>query len=441
MGSQLRWAAFWLAAAEALSFLVLRLRARSWRRPLDFKRGDFPPHNRPPTELLRKMEEYMSRSKQHFESFLGSWCFGAEVANIQRSDAEELLAWAVFCRRAADLEPEERRLTVEALSRAEAKVGFALAQASRVAPPQGQQASKLRFCAHTWEEDCSYHYFPLALYVAIFLVHSVVDPVVLFFLGFRHHRRAGLSYWLRPGPGRGPAGGEAAAGAWPPWDAVVWLHGLSVGRIFYMNFVLRFRHETLLMVDMPWVAFNPLRTEVPRSADFCKGVAQVLDAHGLGPVCVVGHSYGSFAAAWMRFSPHLRGRLARFVLISGPALGLFLPKTCGTVLYGKPFWFEHNLAHVFLRQFFWYESYLAAEDLPKGSIVALSECDEMIPVEEVVRDCAENGVSFLVLPGLRHGFELFWPRSARRISRFVLERLYKGEPAPAPEPPPSLLAA
>jgi len=64
--------------------------------------------------------------------------------------------------------------------------------------------------------------------------------------------------------------------------------------------------------------------------------------------------------------------------------------------------------------------------------VVLSEHDEMIPVQEVARDCLDHGVGLLVLPGLRHGFELFRPGSRRRIVNFFLGRHKEPEPKQQP---------
>lgn len=120
------------------------------------------------------------------------------------------------------------------------------------------------------------------------------------------------------------------------------------------------------------------------------------------------------------------------VLLAAPALGFLTGKTCRSVLYDKPFWFGSSLAHVCFRQLFVYESFLSAEDLPKGSVVVVSECDEMIPVEEVSFQCKRAGVDLLVLPRLRHGWELFWPSSCRTVVRYLHEKL--SSPVPNNEP-------
>ena len=36
---------------------------------------------------------------------------------------------------------------------------------------------------------------------------------------------------------------------------------LAVGRIFYMMYLMYFSDENLVVVDMPWVAFNPFSSK------------------------------------------------------------------------------------------------------------------------------------------------------------------------------------
>jgi len=290
------------------------------------------------------------------------------------------------------------------LQRVEAKVGL------QWGVPD-DQSSRPRFAAHTWEEDCSYRFFPLIFYLGIFAVHWLIDFPVLLLLGFRRGRAGNIGYWIKPGGKKEEQ---------EPLDAYVFIHGISVGRICYLPFVLAFSHRPVVIIDIHWVTFNPFQCEVPRAEDFCVNMTEIFDAHGLRSVCIMAHSYGSFVTAWMLACPELRGRVARVAFIAAPALWLILPKTNRAVVYDKPIWFEHSLAHVFYRQFFWYEYMLTAEELPSGSVVIVSEHDEMIPVPEVVSDLKEHGVSHMVLEGHRHGFELFWPFSCWRIVKLIL---------------------
>lgn len=107
-------------------------------------------------------------------------------------------------------------------------------------------------------------------------------------------------------------------------------------------------------------------------------------------------------------------------------MSLFNGKTCKIVCYDKPIWFDYCLAHIFFRQFFWHQCVLTAADLPKGSTVVLVEHDELVPVEDVVRDCAEHGVRCHVVPRTTHGFEMLFPLACGRLVQFI--RQGHGEP-------------
>merc|ERR1711972_770600 len=130
--------------------------------------------------------------------------------------------------------------------------------------------------------------------------------------------------------------------------------------------------------------------------------------------------------AWLLFFPRFKGRVTRVVLVSAPALNLFIAKTCKIVCYDKPIWFDYCLAHLFFRQFYWHQCVLTASDLPKGSTVVLVEHDELIPVADVARDCADHDVRCHVIPRTTHAFEILMPLTCARVVQFI--RQSSGDP-------------
>lgn len=206
----------------------------------------------------------------------------------------------------------------------------------------------------------------------------------------------------------------------------MFFHGISPGLIAYLQFLMRFRHQKVILVELHWVTFNPLCTKAPTCDEFCNTVVDLLDANNVNKVCLSGHSYGSFMVAWLLFFPGVAGRISRVVIVSGPALNLFLPKTCKTVCYDKPFWFDYCLAHLFFRQFYWHQCVLTAADLPTGSTVVLVEHDELIPVADVARDCAEHEVRCHIIPRTTHAFEILMPLTCARVVQFI--RQSSGDP-------------
>lgn len=259
----------------------------------------------------------------------------------------------------------------------------------------------------------------------IFGINRLIGAPWLFLLGFRYRREGCVRYWIRDRhcqcARRAPAKRS---------EALLFFHGISIGLVSYFQFLIRFRHETTVLVELPWVTFNPFTTSVPKADDFCNSIVSLLDANQISTACLSSHSYGSFMVGWLLFFPGMAGRVSRVVLVSAPALCLFLPKTCRTVVYDKPHWFEFSLANLFYRNFFWYQSMMTAEDLPTGSVVVLMERDELIPVTDVVKDCEEHGVLCHVIPRLAHGFELFWPLACGKIVRFIRQGTPLGHKVP-----------
>lgn len=194
-----------------------------------------------------------------------------------------------------------------------------------------------------------------------------------------------------------------------------------------MQFLFRFRHETIFCVELPWIALNPLVTAVPNREDFCNDVANLLDSNHVSTVCMASHSYGSFMTSWCLSFPRLSKKISRCVLVSPAAMCIFLPKTCRTVVYEQPFWFEYSLAQVFFRQFHWYDCLITAKDLPKGSLVVLMEKDELIPIADVAEDCIDHGVSYSVISNIGHGFEVLWPIVCAKLVHAIRNKTKLGQ--------------
>lgn len=410
-----------VAVVELLFYVFLWIRWTRWQCPLNFFRGDFPKKARPPADIIKMVEHHMCRSRKDAETFLADWHFGASTKTMSREDVEEFLSWSFFFRRRQELTDDELSLLTKCLARVEKKTG--LSWGSEQAPLSGHSYSAQKFAAHTWETQCSYHHFPLVFYLICFIFKRLIGTPCLLLLGFRYSRQGSLGYWTRHLDCTCVRRSRPQAG---PQEALLFFHGICPGLVTYLQFLMRFRHQTVILFELPWVTFNPLCTTVPSVDDFCNDVADALDAQRIARVCLSGHSYGSFMVAWLLRHPRMAGRVARVVLVSAPALNLFIVKTCKVVCYDKPFWFDYCLAHIFFRQFHWHECVLTAADLPKGSTVVLCEHDELVPIADVVRDCEENGVRCFVIPQHRHAWEIINPIACARVVKFIREG--RGEP-------------
>mmetsp|Transcript_98774 Transcript_98774/g.175873 ORF Transcript_98774/g.175873 Transcript_98774/m.175873 type:complete len:501 (-) Transcript_98774:41-1543(-) len=411
-----------LAVIELLFYVFLRLKSRGWKQPLDILQGDFPASSRTPEDILRMIEEHMSRSRKHAEEFLSLWHFNAPVSQLRRADAEDLLIWSAFTRRRHEISEEELRLVETCLDRVEAKLGLAWSHSS--SEPPGHPASSQKFAAHTWETDCSYNHMPLVVYFMMWAFNRVVGTPCLLLLGFRYRRQGFLGYWVREqdcGCAR-----RARKAENENFEGLVFFHGICPGLVTYLQFLMRFRHQKVVLIELHWVTFNPFNTTVPSQDEFCNAVVDLLDANGVINACLSAHSYGSFMVAWLLRFPRFKDRILRVVIVSGPALSLFTGTTCKTVCYDKPIWFDYCLAHIFFRQFFWHQCVLTAADLPPSSTVVLVEHDELIPVNHVVKDCEDHGVRCHIVPRTQHGFEMVFPVACSRMVQFI--RQGHGEP-------------
>lgn len=404
-----------LVLAEIIFFVILRIMSSRWKRPLDILKGDIPRSHRTPVDILRMVEDHISRSRKDAEDFFSHWHFDTPTSKLRRRDIEDFLIWNAFTRRREEITDEELQLVLATLSRVEQKLDL---KWSVDGQPQGHRHSAHTFAAHTWESNPSYNHCPLLVYMCIFVLKKGVGPILLMILGFRYRTRGILGYWVREKDckcGRNLRRARQDG----PQEALMFFHGISPGLVVYLQFLMRFRHQKVVLIELHWVTLNPFCTSVPTCDEFCNTITDILDENGIAKVCLSAHSYGSFMVAWLLFFPKLSGRISRVVIVSGPALNLFLSKTCKVVCYDKPFWFEYCLAHVFFRQFYWHQCVLTARDLPKGSTVVLVEHDELIPVPDVVRDCEEHGVRCHVIPRTRHAFEIFMPLACAKTVQFI----------------------
>jgi len=399
------------AVAEAVFFVILKVLSRRWQRPLDRVLGDVPEAALTPAEILRMIEDYMSRSLENAESFLATWFFDTPASELPREDVEDLFCWSVYVRRRHEITEEELDVLKESLDRIQEKVGLKFNPDGRA---KGHPASTQKFAAHVWETNCTYHHLPLVYYMIAWFAKRVIGTPVLLLMGFRYRKEGGLPYWIRERDcscGRRRFSGQQ--------EALLFFHGISFGLITYAQFLLRFRHQTVILVELNWVTFNPLCSRVPGVSEFCSDVSNILSKNKLSKVCLSAHSYGSFMVAWLLRNPEFTAHITRVILISSPALNLFIAKTCKIVCYDKPFWFDYTLARLFFRHFFWHQCVLTASSLPKGSTVVLVENDELVPVQDCVRDCCENHVRCHVIPRTTHGGEMIWPLACNSMVQFI----------------------
>ncbi|KAJ9522951.1 hypothetical protein QJQ45_023750 [Haematococcus lacustris] len=205
-----------------------------------------------------------------------------------------------------------------------------------------------------------------------------------------------------PLSGPGAAAAPPAPPAPPPLTPIVFLHGVGVGLLTYLQILLRMRRtaaaraQPLVVLEFPWVGMR-LSHEVPTADQVALAMVHIMDRLGVAKASVVAHSYGSFVAS--RLAQLHGARVDRMVLIDPVCLGMFMPQLLHTFLYASPrrdsLWHwvkdvfmrliarELHVATTFCRRFYWTDVQLEPSQLPPHSLVVVGGQDELLHGEEV----------------------------------------------------------
>lgn len=325
------------------------------------------------------------------------WFGGAPFHDIKRDNALDLIAYGFLYKRRDQLVSEGKGPLLEDMV-------DSLERAWSITFAPGRTPN-LRLHTHLWE-PLRFHYRPLLLYV-IFELLTWLEHAVLLCCGFRGHNALGVKYYsygLTPGSGGGPCSVPAAR------KAVVFLHGVGIGLLPYILFLLR-----VAACNQPVVAFEfkhlsmRLCGDIPRIEDLMSGMIAALDLHDARQVSVVGHSYGTLLAS--RFVQRFPNRVAGLCVIDPVCFCMFSWDLIQNFLYEPPkeasqlvTWFvsrEFHTSASVSRHFFWTMLNLWPEDVPSRTLVVLSDNDQLISVASV-NTMLHNNTEAIVLKHPSH---------------------------------------
>ena len=254
----------------------------------------------------------------HFD-FLSRWFHGAPIASIRRGNLEEWIAWAFFYRDVGTFTPLE-------LTQLSALADYAESLICHSFPP-GHSASvrSIRLSLDPLRATPR----PLIHYAVVTALRGM-GLLAVRALGFRVRRLGPHRYFYRPGaeadtparPARGPAPEAAAAGPDGGVLPIVFVHGLGVGFGLYLGVMAGLpRRAPAYLLEWPSTVMALGAEAGPDPPATARLVQAMLRRDGHEAACVVGHSYGSAAAAWMlrNRDPEVRGLVASVVRPSRPA--------------------------------------------------------------------------------------------------------------------------
>ncbi|KXZ52317.1 hypothetical protein GPECTOR_10g949 [Gonium pectorale] len=374
------------------------------------------PHRPPPSEDPRKVFDRFIRDQPAISKYIdvvdmvSRWHWGVPAAQLTRGNVADLLCYGFFYRSQQQLAAEGMgHLPDQLVSEIEAAWGVKFREGPYTPLPM---------MTHLWEPvRCFYR--PLFFYAGVELL-ILLKHVMMLAAGFRAHMHSGMRYYTYglPAPTAGgaanalrsPGGrGRRQAAATAP---VLFLHGVGLGILPYLNFLLRLSSlgRPVVAVEVRHLSMRAC-WEVPEEDEVVARVFGALQRHGVQQVHVAAHSYGTFMAS--RLVQLHKPTVASLTLLDPVCFVMFSGKLIYNFVYRSPLkgaslltWFiARDMAHSVSvsRRFYWSLLNLWPDQLPDHTMVALSAQDELVPVQEVLTMLeAHPATRVLMHPTHRH---------------------------------------
>eukprot|EP00906_Rhabdomonas_costata_P011283 RCo016008 len=358
---------------------------------------------KPPVQTPAQRERIFGRAMQAHakygaDRFVGQWFGVNDMKQVKQENMRELVSWSLFQCRPDQLTPEQEN--EQQILWDKYVTGSGLHFEPGRTPGMHCMRHTLDPVKVTWR--------PGVVYALLHLLRCL-GYAILRLSGFRRYRQGSIRYWYR-GPQRG-ADATTAAGT-----PMVFLHGLGIGLLPYLPFLLRLpKTQTAFLVEQPWMSMQ-LRYAgaVPSIPKFTSTVQAMLARHHCSSAVFAAHSMGSCAVSWLLEA--CPGVVQRVVLLDPVTILLCLPTTCYSFLYRPPqsalAVFSRNfvgrelgVSSLLHRHLWWYRSTLWPEALPPRSTVVLGEKDRIVPGIQIRALCEEKGnqLNVIWLPKTGHG--------------------------------------
>ncbi|GBF95505.1 hypothetical protein Rsub_07855 [Raphidocelis subcapitata] len=428
----------WLAA-EAAFLLAWLARKRRIDR--------VPDQHHPPDHCAVELIERFTRSvpviSRHCESYdiIGMWFRGAPAGSIKRGNVRDLLAFGFGYRTPAEYaaagQPHVPDQILDAMER------------SLWGPYEDGHNPDVSFMSHLREPVRALPK-PLAWYGLAEGLGGVKHAVLLA-AGFRCQRWGAFAYYtlgLPPAPaagdaaadaaGRGAAGAAAAAGSEP----IFFAHGVGLGLLPYLGFVLKLAAlgRPVVAIEYPHLAMR-WTPHIPTVDEGVEAMLGILDAHSIPRAAFVGHSFGTFFLSRLnRVAPQ---RVAAMALIDPVCMCMWSGHLVKSFVYSPhanktgtiTWWIARDIhtATAVARRFYWSEYNMWPDMFPDHALVVVSGEDDLVPARHVVSMVAhETDAALMYIPGERHAaflFNLDWQGEVVAGVAGLLERAAAG-PAP-----------
>jgi hypothetical protein len=348
------------------------------------------------------------------------------IPELSKTDTDRFLSWAFFGKEVDQLQSLERG-ELDALYTVirETCCGLEFSDEPQLATTKHVPRTMTLEDVNPWHR-------PLLVYIVVAFVQLIVKMALQYIYGFQRRQAAsGLVGWYRPA-------------STPPSNnllPLLFFHGIApAGLALYLPLVLflvRDGRAVFLFENRSiscTLGFSALTED-----ETVSGVQEILKHFCvLGPLALIGHSFGSCPLTWLIREPDFQDRVKQFVLIDPVTILLSEPDVMTNFLYSEQFSTIRMVAsselfteHYIRRHFSWYNSELWLEDLPLQTevLIVLSEHDEIVNATKVKQQidlyCQQAScnrrVQTIYWKNVGHGYCISSPSKWREIKKYMLQ--------------------
>uniref|UniRef100_A0A7S3PQ22 AB hydrolase-1 domain-containing protein n=1 Tax=Aplanochytrium stocchinoi TaxID=215587 RepID=A0A7S3PQ22_9STRA len=336
-------------------------------------------HKAPDDILIFDNDEILALKR----GYVRGWFLGAELEDIKRENAVEWIAWAFF-----HSEMDELKGIKHAEEQVENIVQL-IEDWAKIKLDSGYNSNTT--CMRLNLDPVISSHRPLLYYLVTSGVFSVLLKAVLNYEGFTKHKSGSLAYWhYKP-----TIALDTGSKNYPP---IVFCHGLGVGVLPYINFILELmKHNPgreIFLIQLPNISMT-IKEDVHGSTELVSCIELMLHTWGFDSAHFVGHSFGSVVMAYV--CKKRKEIMAAATFLDPVCFLLCKPDVSYNFIYREAEKPTHLLlkyfvaeelytAHSLSRYFHWDECILWPEDLEGiPTVVGVSANDSVVPSHSVYR--------------------------------------------------------
>jgi pimeloyl-ACP methyl ester carboxylesterase len=224
----------------------------------------------------------------------------------------------------------------------------------------------------------SYFHMPLCLSTMLGGMNLYYSVTYFYMKGFKQYKCGGLTYWvyLKEGCTK---------------DPFLFMHGITIGLHLYSHLIDELMKErSVFLVVNDGIRIGSINTEIQCQELVVSAVNNILERHDINKVSLMGHSWGTFWAAWIvRGIPH---KVSHLTMIDPLANFIYFPETTYYICYKPPVTWVDYVVYYFIRNDLavsnslhhlrWYDILLEYKNIPNdiGVIVCIGGKDELLNI-------------------------------------------------------------